>query len=76
MPVDDDVHILTGSIRNTLIDQGFQMSLIAICTVSTGFCCIHGQADDIHIPFLTKLMKSFLIDIVREPGKTVGADAF
>ena len=51
-----------------------QVFLVPVRTITAVFSSIHSQTDDVGLPFLVELPETVFIDIIREPGQSVGAD--
>ena len=57
------------------MDQFFQSFPVSARTIAAVLSGIHGKADHICLPILTKLPEAVLIHIIWKPGQTVGADS-
>lgn len=72
MPVYDHVHSKLCGVGYTVSYQLLQLFLITAGTITAVFRCIHGEADTVSIPVVPQGTEGIIIDILGEPGNTVG----
>ena len=72
MPVYDHVHSKLCGVGYTVSYQLLQLFLITAGTITAVLRCIHGEADTIGIPVVPQGTEGIIIDILGEPGNTVG----
>lgn len=72
MPVYDHVHSKLCGVGYTVSYQLLQLLLITVGTITAVLRCIHGEADTVGIPVVPQGTEGIIIDILGEPGNTVG----
>ena len=72
MPVYDHVHSKLCGVGYTVSYQLLQLFFITAGTITAVFRCIHGEADTVSIPVVPQGTEGIIIDILGEPGNTVG----
>ena len=75
MPVYDHVHSKLCGIGYTVSYQLLQLFFITAGTITAVFRCIHGEADTVSIPVVPQGTEGIIIDILGEPGNSVGRHA-
>ena len=71
MPVHHHVHVVCDGVLHALA-QYFQVLFAVAVHVIVG---IHGEADQVRIPFRTQLVEQFIVHVLRVPRETVRAGA-
>lgn len=72
MPVYDHVHSKLCGVGYTVSYQLLQLLLITAGAITAVLRCIHGEADTVGIPVIPQGTEGIIIDILGEPGNTVG----
>ena len=72
MPVYDHVHSKLCGVGYTVSYQLLQLFLITAGTITAVLRCIHSEADTVGIPVIPQGTEGIIIDILGEPGNTVG----
>lgn len=72
MPVYDHVHSKLCGVGYTVSYQLLQLFLITAGAITAVLRCIHGEADTVGIPVVPQGTEGIIIDILGEPGNTVG----
>lgn len=75
MPVHDHIHSQLRSVGYAIFYQLFQLFFVSTGTIAAVFLRIHGEADTVSIPVVTQGTEGIIIDILGEPGNSVGRHA-
>lgn len=75
MPVHDHIHSQLRSVGYAIFYQLFQLFFVSTGTIAAVFRRIHGEADTVSIPVVTQGTEGIIIDILGEPGNSVGRHA-
>ena len=71
VPVDDDVHIVGDGVLDAFAENPEVLLTVAVHVVVR----VHGEADEVGVPFATELLEQTVVDVLWVPGEAVRARA-